>query len=212
MKRVIICICTIALAFLLNAQVYASAILADTTGLDNADTTDFYGVNFLAGTGFIHSVTFDISADPDAFFDFDGNGSYNDSTAPVIGAMGGLTIADFSSLAYSNFVDGDFSHPSVLTFYFAPESFGVGDYFRFSADTDFFVSDPAPGSVFAEGGAIFSALLEDGSSGTDIFRPYGSINSIAFVETSPSPVPIPATFWLFGSGLIGVVGIMRKRH
>lgn len=211
MKRVAVCICTIALTFLLYAPViYAAVILADTTGPDNLGTTDFYGVNFLAGTGFIHSVVFDISIDPDAFFDFDGALSYNNSVNPIIGESVGLTSADISWV-FSDFPDSNTQHPSVLTFNFTPGSFGVGDYFRFSADTDFFVSDPAPGTVFATGGASFSALLEDNSSGTDIFRPNDSINSTAFVETSQRPVPEPTTMLLFGAGLVGLAGFGRKK-
>jgi hypothetical protein len=29
--------------------------------------------------------------------------------------------------------------------------------------------------------------------------------------TGPAPVPIPAAFWLFGSSLIGLVGVARRK-
>ena len=29
--------------------------------------------------------------------------------------------------------------------------------------------------------------------------------------TGPSPVPLPATFWLFGSGILGIIGIARRK-
>ncbi len=32
----------------------------------------------------------------------------------------------------------------------------------------------------------------------------------AFLMTPTSVVPIPAAFWLFGSGLIGMLGFMRR--
>lgn len=40
-------------------------------------------------------------------------------------------------------------------------------------------------------------------NGTAAFRPYLDI-------TAPAPVPIPAAAWLFGSGLLGLIGFKRK--
>ena len=37
------------------------------------------------------------------------------------------------------------------------------------------------------------------------------VDDIALTSFSTSPVPVPAAAWLFGSGLIGLIGI-RKRH
>ena len=47
--------------------------------------------------------------------------------------------------------------------------------------------------------------LEDFISGEDLFI---ELDGIA----APSPVPLPAAFWLFGSGLIGLIGIQRQRR
>ena len=33
----------------------------------------------------------------------------------------------------------------------------------------------------------------------------------AWVVAAPNPVPIPATAWLFGSGLIGLIGLARRK-
>ena len=32
------------------------------------------------------------------------------------------------------------------------------------------------------------------------------------LQTSPVPVPVPAAIWLFASGLIGLIGISRKKE
>ena len=40
--------------------------------------------------------------------------------------------------------------------------------------------------------------------------PAGAIRG-QFCESIPSPVPVPAAVWLFGSGLMGLVGVMRRR-
>jgi hypothetical protein len=42
---------------------------------------------------------------------------------------------------------------------------------------------------------------------------YGDYNGLqrAFLLTPVSVVPIPAAVWLFGSGLLGLTGLARKR-
>jgi probable HAF family extracellular repeat protein len=42
---------------------------------------------------------------------------------------------------------------------------------------------------------------------------WGSYNGqdVAFLMTPISTVPLPAAFWLFGSGLLGLIGIARRK-
>jgi hypothetical protein len=134
----------------INVDEAQSAIIqADATGANNYTTTDFWGVGFASGSGFIQSVTFDLSADADAYFDFDGAATYGDVTYPVIGALTGLVEGDIG-FALSGSIGGDPLRAQFLTFNFAPDSFGVGDIFRFSADTENFVGDALrPGDISA---------------------------------------------------------------
>ena len=39
----------------------------------------------------------------------------------------------------------------------------------------------------------------------------GTVGSLHLLSTSPSTVPVPATVWLFGSGLIGLIGVARRK-
>jgi hypothetical protein len=39
----------------------------------------------------------------------------------------------------------------------------------------------------------------------------GSGNSLTVTSVNSSVVPIPAAVWLFGSGLIGLIGLARRK-
>ena len=39
----------------------------------------------------------------------------------------------------------------------------------------------------------------------------GAANSITWLVTRPAVVPVPAAIWLFGSGLLGLIGIARRK-
>jgi len=58
------------------------------------------------------------------------------------------------------------------------------------------------GDVFPDNASFDGFVAEDG------FVADGSIN---YLDTEISTIPIPAAAWLFGSGLIGLVGVARKR-
>ena len=114
----------------------AAIIVADTTGPDSYSTADYYGVAFQAGgvNRFIQSVTFELSADGDAYFDLDGNGNFGNTTSPVLGTLTGLLAGDIS-FVFLDPVGGDPLHPAQLRLDFAPGSFGVGDLGRSDASS-----------------------------------------------------------------------------
>jgi hypothetical protein len=45
-------------------------------------------------------------------------------------------------------------------------------------------------------------IVEEDNRGTEIYNALGKLQ----------PVPVPAAFWLFGSGLLGLVSISRRRR
>ena len=62
------------------------------------------------------------------------------------------------------------------------------------------------GAAGIAAGSAFNISTDGQAAGLSNFRAYSNI-----VDSSVTPpVPVPATFWLFGSGLLGLVGF-RKR-
>ena len=64
-----------------------------------------------------------------------------------------------------------------------------------------------------DGWLLYAALgvSEDGSKITGVgLNPLGE-SEAWFVDLSPSAVPVPAAAWLFGSGLLGLIGMARRK-
>ena len=171
----------LAIAFALVGTAAAQSVEMDTTGEDNLTDPRYYGVQFNSAGAYsgIASISLDISADIDAVFDLDGVSNFGGATEPVVdlGSLNGLTAGDITW----SFVG---SNPNVITASFAPGSFGVGDSFRFAAETDLFVADPCKGGNFATGGALFSVQFEDGPLVTVPFVQITIEESVATAEPS----------------------------
>jgi len=83
--RLILTIVLLMILVLFTPVLYAATITADTTGENNFYDEDFYGVSYLSGTEYIESVSFDITVDLDAYFDFNGGATYANASDPVMG-------------------------------------------------------------------------------------------------------------------------------
>lgn len=178
-------------------------ILADTTGNDTHLDYDFYGVEFLSGSGFIEWVSFDLTPDPPASFDFDGGGGFvGGSTAPVIGTLVGMNLSDISY----NFVG---SNPDILTFNFASNSFAAGDSFRFAADVDYLAGrNVNPGGDFGIAGTLFHVGFEDGTTSSATFV---TINTQRSEALAIVPEPTATILFLTGFGVLGFRRFWGKR-
>ena len=92
-------------------------------------------------------------------------------------------------------VTADFVSVDVLNFFGALPTFDI-----FSLDL-VAVPPPSSGPI-----TITASALSDLTSGWE-GRPVDYIGA----TVTTSPVPVPAAVWLFGSGLIGLVGIARRK-
>lgn len=61
-------------------------------------------------------------------------------------------------------------------------------------------------NLFSLGAGNYHAVVSGTASGTD-----GGKYSVS-LYTEPQPVPVPAAVWLLGSGLIGLVGVARRKE
>ena len=79
--------------------------------------------------------------------------------------------------------------------------FGLTDFSHVGVSYYF---DGSMGDEFVDNESMASAY--DGE-----FLWLSAVNETQLVKLTPSPVPIPASVWLFGSGLMGLIGIARRK-
>ncbi|TAH36378.1 MAG: hypothetical protein EYC70_11290 [Planctomycetota bacterium] len=150
----------------------ATCLTVDATGADNFTTADYHGVTNNDCMA-VASLSISLANDSDAFWDFDGGSTFGNATAPVIGAIGGMNAADVT-WSY----DALYPHPVVLTATFNPPM-APGAFFRFGADTDFFVSDPCAGGNFGAAPATITATFVNGRVRTHNYVTQSATSSTA---------------------------------
>jgi hypothetical protein len=134
---------------------------------------------------------------------------FDDSAAvasgATIGASGldvkldGPTVTPFAT--YYGGIIGFSSFPPYIA------TNGYGNTLALSGNSDFIVGLSTDGGStwYADSGAI------PGSANT-VSLSFNTAETGAFVvDVQLAPVPVPAAAWLFGTGLIGLVGVARRR-
>ena len=129
-------------------------------------------------------------------------------------------------------------HPGLVEYYKSNVDDGsetgsfAGDYSTMFSNTP---TDPANATITWDGTGIISCpdcfvLVKDGNQNpawylfdlatfnwngmddivlTDFWPNQGAISHVSIMG---SPVPVPAAVWLFGSGLLGLVGVARRKR
>lgn len=124
------------------------------------------------------------------------NGFYDDAGLTEIDLeilplnVGGASL--LLEVGDASFTQGDDANPSLMFI----DGFLIG--LNFLTPYNSFGSFTSNGEIF---------LGNDGSLGNGGFGL--DINGIWSINTSP--VPVPAAVWLFGSGLVGLAGVARRR-
>lgn len=157
--------------------------------------------------------------------------TYESTSSPYTTSMNILATIELASLLSPNLTDErvtptsysifdgiktiDQSNADLTKFSFSTDSNGdIIDWAVTVQDTQV-IGDP--------GGNIFTSLLAPGASidGANIYECFdescssftGAGSAVSHVPGTwtVTAVPIPAAVWLFGSGLLGLVGISRRR-
>jgi len=202
-------------------------VVVDTNGSTPYDTDDFFLVDFQDGPSniFLESLSLDLSP-VNAFFDSIGSSSdfnfLGDAGSPfALSNLNGVDTSDITLLGNNASLDGK----QKLTLNFAPNSFTLGDSFRFGLDIDLFDKIDNFGATPEELiGSLFSFTFSDGlrlkaETGNDLIA--SSIKPTTFLSFSgqptggspispgtiashfdPEPVPEPNSVLMY-LGLIG---------
>lgn len=126
------------------------------------------------------------------------------------GSLAGVTLAIFDEAA--DFGVGSYLEVDVpeLIFWDGVDTLSDIDTNSLTIDGDFVLAVSADGGTTWTGGDI--------NSGSEFTSPEANTYAVHFtgiggteIVVDLAPVPVPAAVWLFGSGLLGLVGVARRR-
>lgn len=108
----------------------------------------------------------------------------------------GATLATSGASIYKGTIDGNVAR----TLWNSPNSFSTFSTTASSIDFGFPTREAAPESIDSSIGVLITFSLTAG-------------DSVSFTSNfDVAPVPVPAAVWLFGSGLLGLFGVSRRKR
>ena len=176
----------------------AGAVNAATTTISQSQNQAVDGENF----------TFDLN--PGAYQ----AGSISSFTVSLQGNFGNAST-QFASIILGDDDRGDFNRNSVAAYDVEVKGFNNLNAYRYKVDFDLdaaqtadFMDNSIVGIEFADGVVALCGWWNYGNCvGDNNVAPYAAVDFTYEV----SNVPVPAAVWLFGSALIGLFGVARRR-
>ena len=145
---------------------------------------------------------------------FDVDGTYSNSSSASVSLFLRMhtSINEFGVDEITNLPP----HTGILTapFTFGEEFYLYVDFFSSASLTDLSTGGFTGQTAFINmlDTAIMSDIVvKDSNDDVTPFTLSTASGAALFDELAPSEVPIPPAFWLFGSGLLGLVGIARRK-
>ncbi len=147
----------------------------------------------------------------------------DDSYNGIIGGMGVCTTLTVTgnqcAISSDDNVSTDGTKVEILSWSFSQNiteltlEMGNNDHYDFAhSDFQYRIGESAWLTATTNGNALATLLLTGGADEID-FRSAGNTMADHFYirNADASVVPVPAAVWLFGSGLIGLVGVARRK-
>ena len=208
-------------------------VIVDTNGSTPYNTDDFFLVDFHNGSSglFLESLTLNLTP-VNAFFDSVSSSPFyqfpgGDGSPFALSNLNGINAANITLVGGNDSLDGG----QQLTLNFAPNSFTVGDSFRFGIDIDLFSNIDGFGAMPSELiGSLFSFTFSDGFSlqakieNDLIASSIKPSNILPFngqptgrpqippgtITDAPDPVPVPEPGSTAGILLLGISALYSR--
>ena len=188
---------------MLGAGSQAQAAPLNLTLLDFPDiVSSFIDVNYNAGTDAFTASGFALELDDDGSVPAEAitNGTFNlNASIDASGSLSSGSLSIGGTVASLGFTSGTLLTGNLTAFGF-PDSGGDPLEFLFSV---------TGGDATGLYGSIGGIILSGGTGFTGDFNTDFTGNGSAVADVAP--VPLPAAVWLFGAGLLGLVGLGRNR-
>jgi hypothetical protein len=202
-----------------------AAILGPTFPLPGGTDFSFSGDSGRSGGASLNLFNFDETQWNQAWWgpanvglSLDGSGISGGEVMSLVSTTGTTAVWQGSS-----FISLSSSSPAVDTRFTAIINTGGGNWLTNPGDIALPVSDPFAVSEITGDPWQVDYIFEARFSNTGAYEPY--LDFFDAQQTAPSaltqsnfdgqlfysPVPIPAAVWLFGSGLLGLISIARKK-
>jgi hypothetical protein len=195
-SRLLCAICACAFSFTAHASTYDE--IGDTGQLTSTAQSVPGGTTAISGS---------LSNDADMYGFFWGGGAFQ---ADTFGSGPDTQLFLFNSVGAGVWANDDASTNSLQSL-ISDNSLAAGSYFIAVSSWNYDPRDGSDNPLFpdisfvGQYAPLSSEVLASWSGAS------GSSDEYTIVISSTSPIPVPAAVWLFGSGLLGLIGIARRK-
>ena len=127
---------------------------------------------------------------------------------PAVSTATGVALQSFLNGLQNDYTVGGLTSLTGTETATATESPGGKNKYNFVAGDDLAPSDGSSLKLFGFTGNNSAGTLQSYILGT---ASLGADGTLTIAGNGAAPVPLPAAVWLFGSGLMGLVGVSRRR-
>lgn len=205
----------------LKKSALASALLLSIGGNVHALSIDVTTMKFYDGFGVSQFFSGGLNTSVVGSFNSDNTGVIDSGSTPFLGTPWSATQVmsneTTGSLQSWSGTSGYLNEPFLYNYTLAAGQMAVGLYFDWYASTDIAIlavfdcgagtAGTACSSVYTAGPAPQGTVMQNGPFFHDAAGEYTTLS----FEGTVSTVPVPAAAWLFGSGLIGLIGITKHK-